>query len=186
MEGEMPYFIQYEGIDPPSIDGYRYSYDFSDPEAGPGDEGPEESITFVFGKMGDQTFDDLAVDPGTSSDGLQNTFSFGEIYQDSVGGVTVACGDVNAPGDTFDFTTEPTAPVPGELIEFNFRNIEFDGYALDAGSKHTGGANFVMCDGSVRSDEGFDALAVDPTNPNVEWPIGPTPAVQDDGLLLPY
>ena len=27
--------------------------------------------------------------------------------------------------------------------------------------------------------------SVDPNNPNVEWPIGPTPSVQDDGLLLP-
>jgi hypothetical protein len=30
-----------------------------------------------------------------------------------------------------------------------------------------------------------ESLAVDPNNPNVEWPIGPTPSVQDDGLLLP-
>jgi type VI protein secretion system component Hcp len=44
--------------------------------------------------------------------------------------------------DTFDFTTEPTAPVPGELIEFTFREIEFD--------------------------SSIDDLAVDPNNPNAE------------------
>jgi prepilin-type processing-associated H-X9-DG protein len=51
--------------------------------------------------------------------------------------------------DTFDFklTTEPTAP---------------------GSSVHTGGMNYALCDGSVRTGEGFDALAVDPSNPNAE------------------
>src|SRR5215204_739107 len=74
------------------------------------DEGPEESITFVYWKM--ETIDNLVVDPNNPNtprgiqDGTSASFSFGERYEspDPIGGVSVACGDVNALGDPITFT----------------------------------------------------------------------------------
>ena len=68
-------------------------------------------------------------------------------------------------------------------------------------SEHTGGANFAMHDGSVRSDDGpdetvafyygklggqtFDDLAVDPNNPNVDPRPTETPGPDDNVVGLP-
>ena len=52
---------------------------FNRSDQGPADEGPEETVTFYYGKIADQTFDDLAVDPtdpNTVFDGYSNTDGF--------------------------------------------------------------------------------------------------------------
>jgi prepilin-type processing-associated H-X9-DG protein len=108
------------------------------------DEGHEESITFVYGKM--ETIDNLGVDPNNPNtpgpddnaglpavqktdnglllpavtDGTSNTFMFGEVVQPSPAGRT----------DGVFTVVLPSVP------------------AGDEG--HTGGMNAVFCDGSVR------------------------------------
>ena len=115
-------------------------------------------------------------------------------------------------GDTFDFqpqlTTEPTAPQAAgptpPISEIVVTKIS-DVCSTPLLPSDTDTDGFVFTDykptESLRADDNFlvtDWLAedhfkvdpsdpsVDPTNPNVEWPIGPIPEVQDDGLLLPY
>jgi hypothetical protein len=74
------------------------------------DEGrPEESITFVYGKM--------------------------ETIDESIGGVSVACGDVNALGDPITFTATIRVDSPsssdGTGGEYNFL-LEVAGVTPDA------------------------------------------------------
>ena len=75
-------------------------------------------------------------------------------------------GVENPTSDTLDFklTTEPTAPGEDVMCQNNLRT----------------GDDFIIVDYKPT-----ESLAVDPNNPNVEWPIGPIPEFQDDGLLLP-
>jgi hypothetical protein len=94
--------------------------------------------------------------------------------------------------------------IPTETLSFNFdhlsvpnANAEVDGRDFLVWQRGTGTTG--LDDGSIPTETlslnfdkitfadggSIDDFAVDQTNPNVEWPIGPIPSVQDDGLLLP-
>jgi prepilin-type processing-associated H-X9-DG protein len=117
------------------------------------DEGPEESITFTFGEMRGQTFDDLAVDPNnpnTEADGSNI-----DVNANGSVGLVVLGADTNVTGHTPEWSnlrSSDPMETPGPDDDAD------DGLLLpavqdDSRSSHSGGVNVLFGDGSVRSTD---------------------------------
>ena len=130
---------------------------------------------------------------GGLQDGTSNTFLFGDVDAavDPVGDTAMFTITVSTDGSTA--STPPVSEItPVKPVDTPAPSVsDTDGFVF---------ADYKPTE-SLRADDNFLIInwlaedhfkvdpsdpSVDPANPNVEWPIGPIPEVQDDGLLLPY
>lgn len=140
------------------------------------DEGPEESMTFVFRRMGDDTFDDIAVDPNTPNAPAGRTDGLFTVILPSIphtGDANAVFCDGSVRGGDDQWTVIVVTDhghglllpaVQGTDIGLLLPAVRVDGgeasitdgtsntfmFGAVVPSPHTGGVNAVLCDGSVR------------------------------------